>query len=186
MKPPPKKKAITKCLLKPLSVVPIKSGIRNLIELVEFYLYCAPQIDSVHSCGKLKEAIQDQIFLDILKAADMKSGKSVKMLERIMSSSFSLLELDGTELSFNPPRMVCNKLYTKKTKETDLNALLRHIRNSLAHGRLYVKKTKHENHICLEDLDQKQMLSARIVVTDKILKSWKTIIDGYCRSENMI
>jgi hypothetical protein len=188
MKPPTKKsKATTRYLLQPLLAVPIKSGVQKLNKLIEFYLYCAPQIDSAHSCGKLKETIHDKVFQDILNAADMRSGKSMKMLTRITDSSFSSLELDGPELSFNPPRMVCKKSYTKTTTETDLAALLRHIRNSFAHGGLYVKKTKKGNHLCLEDFDSKKKgLTARIVITDKILTSWKNIIDGYCCSENMI
>ena len=68
------------------------------------------------------------------------------------------MDIDGSELNFRTPRMLC----AKGRNETDLTALLRHIRNSFAHGRLYVKKTRRRNFICLEDLDLKRKLSAGI------------------------
>lgn len=184
MSPPTvKSRKATKYSLKPLLAIPIKSGIRELNNLVEFYLYRAPQIDSAHSCGRLKESLHDEIFKKLIRSASLKPEKTVKMLKSIKSTSFSIMDLDGPELTFGPPRMLCGMMKV----ETELSALLRHIRNSFAHGWIYVRKTKKGNHICLEDGEpKKNKLTARIVVTDKILKSWKIIIEGYCSSNNMI
>ena len=169
-----------KFLLKQLVVIPIRSGINDLNKMVEFFLYRAPQISSCHSCGKLKESLHAEIYSRLLKDAGLKPGKTAKMIEKIQPTSFSIMDLDGPELDLFKPRLLCKRL----RQETEFTALLRHIRNSLAHGRLYVKKTKHGKYLCLEDIDQENKLTARIVITDTILKSWKSIIDAYCGPGN--
>lgn len=165
-----------KFLLKQLAVIPIRSGINDLNKMVEFFLYRAPQISSCHSCGKLKESLHAEIYSRLLKDAGLKPGKTAKMNKTIQSTSFSIMGLDGPEFELHTPRLLCKRL----RRETEFTALLRHIRNSLAHGRLYVRKTKQGNYLCLEDIDQENKLTARIVITDTILKSWKSIIDTYC------
>lgn len=152
-----------------LRVVPIRSGVRDFNELVEFYLYTAPLIDSVHSIGDIDEADQETMLLKILRNVSLKNDV---FLKRIKSNSFVIRGLAGEEIDFASPAMICHRM----SKETELHALLRHIRNAIAHGYVSIFDKKY---VCFDDYDSEKnggKHSARIVVTIDNLKTWKSII----------
>lgn len=68
-------------------------------------------------------------------------------------------------------------LFSKGGKdETNLHAWLRHIRNSLAHGHLYIYKK--EEKVCFLVDYNSHNASAKIMVTSKILEGWKAILEN--------
>lgn len=160
----PKKRIVASLL-----VIPIKSGVRDFNELIEFYLYTAPLIDSVHSIGNIDEEDQEKMLLRILKTVGLKNDV---FLKRIKSNSFEIRGIAGEEIDFTAPAVVCHRM----SKETELHALLRHIRNSIAHGYVSIFDKKY---VCLDDYDSEKnggKHSARIVVSIDNLKAWKSII----------
>ena len=64
--------------------------------------------------------------------------------------------------------------------ETDLDCILRHIRNSIAHGRVYYRKDRNRIHFVFEDCNKKN-LTARIVCIKSDLEFWKKVLS---RKEN--
>lgn len=52
-----------------------------------------------------------------------------------------------------------------------------HIRNSIAHGRVYIIKNKRYYKFLFEDFHPQIGISARIIVNHSILKKWKNIIE---------
>ena len=151
---------------------PENSGIKGFSKLVDYYQYHAPMIDSIHSADfELSEKEHDEIIARMLSEAKLKTRS--KFLYRLQKNSLELMDLDGDELCLKCARMICSKM----KGETDLASLLRHIRNSLAHGRLYVKKTKNQTFVLLEDFDKRsKRISARILITNAILVRWKNLL----------
>lgn len=153
---------------------PENSGIKGFSKLADYFQYRAPMIDSIHSADcVLSETRQDEILSKMLSEANLKTQS--KFLYRFQKNSLKLMSLEGEDICFKCVRLICSK----KTDETDLASLLRHIRNSLAHGRIYVKKTKNQTYILLEDFDtRKERISARMLITKAILERWKRALSA--------
>ena len=163
-----KKKYYKNCIKTPL-----ETEIRNFSTIVKFYMYYAPNISSIHSRGRYEGEKADDLFNSMLNIAGMR--KAYKFLQRFKGNPWEKFELDGEELCMQCPRMICKKFGS----EHELTALLRHIRNAFAHGLIYIYKTQRTSYIVLEDLDtDKGPLTAKIVVTSKILSDWKAILEG--------
>lgn len=70
--------------------------------------------------------------------------------------------------------------FHKKNTEHELDCILRHTRNSFAHGRVAFEN----NYIILED--KVNQLTARFVVTIEMLEKWKNEILQYMKSKGVI
>lgn len=102
--------------------------------------------------------------------------KNYKIIQKIKVNHWKEMELGESKLDFEKPRFVCD-YYPKEAK---LNALLRHIRNSFAHGSLYVWKKGKGNFILLIDYDKKgKKPTAKIIVSDKILEKWMNVLQSF-------
>lgn len=155
-----------------LLTTPFDTGIRNFTTVAKFFLYYAPTIDSAQSVGGISDDLSIKLCEEMLKKADM--DRSSRFLKKIQASSWRKDDLEGIELDFDKPRMLCSKY----SSEDDLHALLRHIRNSFAHGYLYVWKRKSGSRIFLMDYDSgKQKMTAKIMVSMHILEMWKSILE---------
>ena len=93
-----------------------------------------------------------------------------------------MLSISRKQINNTP---VQNVYLYKNSNETYLNALLRHIRNSLAHGNLYVWKKKRGDFIFMIDYDdKKKKITAKIMISSIILDQWKTILESEVLQEN--
>ena len=155
-------------------VSPLETGIPDFIKVVTFFQYKAPMIDCVHSVGSdFTEESQQEILAELLSEADMVNR--TKFLERIQKNSWDIVDLSGNSICMKCPRMLCKK----RKSETEFASLLRHLRNGFAHGRIYVKKTKNQTFIVIDDYDDKNKQSARSVISKAIMTRWyKTINNG--------
>lgn len=158
-------------------VPPIDTGVRNFNGIVKYYQYHAPQIDCVHSIHRITDlSTQEAVFKELMKIANMQNRHS--FVQRFQPNSLALFQLEGNVICLKCPRMVCKK----GKEETELSALLRHLRNVFAHGRTYIKKTKNQTYVILEDYDtsnsKKPKLSAKIVITKAILEKWKAFLEN--------
>lgn len=154
-------------------VSPLETGIRNFNSIVNYYMYYAPNIDSKHSSGKIEGDRAKETLDRMIDIAGMKNRyvfyvkKSVKPWEEF--------KLNQNDICIDCCRFICKK----RTKQEELTALLGHIRNSFAHGLIYVKNEKQTKRILLEDYDSRNKeTSARIVLTAKILEDWKAILEN--------
>lgn len=159
---------------------PYETGIRNFSSVAKYYLYYAPEIDSAQSLGKFNEQQADQALNNMLDASGL--SKKAHFLKRIQSKSWNKYGLDSNVIDFECSRLLCNKF----NNETNLHALLRHIRNALAHGYLYVYRKKGtSDFILLIDFDSKKktsngekIITAKILVSMKILEDWKAKLEN--------
>ena len=63
-------------------------------------------------------------------------------------------------------------------KHSAIFNMIRHIRNSIAHGRIYYSHTGNRIHIVFEDANSTGNLSARIVCIKADLEHWKRILSN--------
>lgn len=109
----------------------------------------------------------------MLKKTNLK-GKC-RVLKKIQPSSWKTLDFEEESVDFEDSRI----LFNKYKHETDFIALIRHLRNALAHGYIYVWKKKKGNFIFLIDFDSsKNKCTAKILVSMEILESWKALIEA--------
>ncbi|MGN0542993.1 MAG: hypothetical protein ACI4JG_06020 [Acutalibacteraceae bacterium] len=105
----------------------------NLLSCIEMLLWYIPNISSIQS--KKSELISETLYDDfcfqyILKETNL-SDKDVLLIEKSDDISSELISYYDDSICTN-----CQKLILKKgsNKETKTQTLLRHIRNSIAHG----------------------------------------------------
>ncbi|MDR3364489.1 MAG: hypothetical protein LBS91_06030 [Clostridiales Family XIII bacterium] len=164
----------------------------EIILIVNFYLFHAPVISN--SLGT-----QDKFGHMRLRDYGWADARHMNQLERLLLAgssipSFIMLKsesIKGTLSSMLLDDIVCiehpravmkinsdvkiseaNEVKVS-TKETRMECLFRHIRNSLAHNCIYVFAN---GNILLEDSDEKENLSARILIQPKSLIDWIEII----------
>ena len=158
---------------KQLLTTPYETGIRNFTSVAKFFQYYAPYIDSAQSQGSFSDEIAARVLDEMLSTTSMK--ESTRFLKRIQPSSWKKDGFDNDELDFESSKILCDRY----SSETELHALLRHIRNALAHGYLYVWKKKKGNFVFLVDFDgKKKRTTAKMMVSMSILEQWKAILEN--------
>ena len=163
-----KKKKYKECL-----TTPFETGIRNFTEVAKYFLYYAPNIDSAQSVGRIEGERAGNLFTSLLTQASLQN--KYKVLKKIQPTSWKSFDFDKEELDFEESRM----LFDKYSNEDDFHALVRHIRNSLAHGCLYVWRKKTGDFVFLVDFDSgKKKVTAKIMVSMPILEQWKALIEN--------
>lgn len=163
-----KKKNYKECI-----TTPFETGIRNFTNIAKYFLYYAPNIDSAHSSGIICGDIALDIYNSMLKVDNIK--KRTKSLRRIQSSSWNDYGLCNENLDFEISCMTFD-IYKN---ESELHALLRHIRNALAYGHLYVWRKNRGDFIFLIDYDsRKNKETAKIMLSKNILEQWKAILEN--------
>lgn len=154
--------------------IPTESGVRNFNNIISYFLYRAPYIDSVHHRCELSENDAKEAFEKIIKKSNM--SKSHKILKRVKKNAYKSLGLEGDKICLECNRMIF-KIYPN---ELELEALLRHIRNSLAHGLVYIYRKNKNTHVFFQDYESNgKKITARIVVDVNLLNDWKAIIENY-------
>lgn len=160
-----------------LITTPFETGIRNFTSVAKFFLYYAPCIDSAHSQGEFDEKTSIRVINEMKSAAGLQD--KTRILKRIQRTSWHISGFDTDELDFAESRILCDQY----SKETELHAVLRHIRNAMAHGYIYVWRKKGKtkgDYVFLVDYDSnKKKETAKIMVSMKILETWKAILESY-------
>lgn len=97
-----------------------------------------------------------------------------KIVKRLKPQVWKDYQLDDDELDFEISRFTCDQYST----ESELHAVLRHLRNALAHGYIYVWKKKKGNYIFLTDYDKtKGKVTAKMMLSMNILEEWRAILE---------
>ncbi len=152
---------------------PFDTGIRNFTTIAKYFLYFAPSIDSAHSTGNLDDIRSGEILARMLARSGM-TGKT-RIMQRPQQASWRNAQFDSYEIDFEESRILCDRYKA----ENELHALLRHTRNALAHGYVYVWKKRNGNFILLIDFDSgKNKSTAKILVTSSIMERWKAELEN--------
>lgn len=156
-----------------LNVSPLKTGIRNFTTVLNFYLYYAPNINSCQSMGRIEGKNAENVFKEMIVRTHIR--RKTRILKRIQPLSWRKSNFEANEIDFEDSRILCDKY----NNESELTALLRHIRNALAHGYIYIWKKTKGKYIFLVDYDRnKNKVTAKILVSMSILETWKGILEN--------
>ena len=161
-----------------LKTTPFETGIRNFTSVAKFFMYYAPGIDSAQSPGDFDALTSQNLINEMIEVAEM--GNRARFLRKIQPASWKSVNLENDEVDFEQPCLLCDKY----NQETELHALLRHMRNAFAHGHLYVwRKVKKGDYIFLVDFEARrggeiQKISAKIMISLSILEKWRAIIEN--------
>lgn len=156
---------------KETAINPQTCDIGELRKLFGYFQYKAPNTSSFQS-DKLDEEYHEELYEEMTK-----SWK--KECRKIIASNATYDELSpkyalsGDSLCSYCKRFLCKRLRTQEGhKETDLDCLLRHIRNSLAHGRVFVIHGGNSIKVLLEDYDKRYgTITGRIICNQSDLKN---------------
>lgn len=147
----------------------------RLNDLLAYFLYCAPEIESVHT-RTIPRDKHEQILSSMMESRNF--TKQVFCASNVViQKELSKISLDGNDICVKCKRFVCKCASPKKEiRETNLQCLLRHIRNAIAHGRVYYKKCKNYHYVIFEDVNRSNNITARIVCNKSDLTFWKKVL----------
>ena len=148
-------------------VSPSDDRCAKLRRFFDYFQYKAPGVDSpLASC--LAEGIdQESLVRELAHLAKVKV-EDVRICDR---RTFKITLKALEEIDFAKPYIYCHR----RVSEGQLDCLLRHFRNALAHGNVFVKFLKNDTRICLQDLDvdgRTKKASALIIVNKAALERW--------------
>jgi hypothetical protein len=157
-------------------IIPFEGGTAEIQKLFSYFLYSVPDVESTHS-HQIPKAKHSSIFDMMMKKRHFRYQKfcsSQAHIEKELSKGY----LNGDAICLKCKRFVCKKKQARDgiPPETDLDCFLRHIRNAIAHGRVYCNHAGNRIHIVFEDKNSTGKLSARIVCIKADLELWKRIL----------
>lgn len=161
-----------------LIVVPFEGVDDETRRLFLYFLYNAPDIESAHSKSISRDE-HGSVFCAMMESRHYKYCKfcnSNASIEKELEKGY----LSGNDICLKCKRYVCKKKkpQCQNDSETDLDCFLRHIRNSIAHGRVMYDHAGNSIHIVFEDKNPSGKISARIVCTRADLKWWKQLLSN--------
>lgn len=165
----------SKRCIDPWLVVPYKDTKAGINSLLAYFQYEAPNESSIHSSA-INDSLHDSIIDSILKATPFLTSDFCKQ-QKSVSKKLKDSYLFGNMIYLKHSRFVCYQRPKQHGNEVESRLLcfLKHIRNSIAHGRLYVSKDTKNPYILFEDMKD-QAVSARILCRKEDLETWKNIL----------
>ena len=150
-------------------------GNDELRRLLSYFQYNAPNIESAQS-PLLDTRYHDEVLQQIQKsfgANGIFCQQNAKTDEELKKYA-----LFGNELCSRCRRFLCKRMTNppkrdRSRRETDLECFLRHVRNAIAHGYIFVAHGGNYVAVCFEDKNEHSNITARIVCCRADLKKWK-------------
>ena len=149
--------------IKENNILPFEVEDRELQLLFSFFLHKAPTIDSYLA---LKSNKNSQKWNDFIR--DWKK-EYYKFYSKFPSDN----KLEQYKLTEKDRAFVCVKKDKKDKKESDYECFVRHLRNAIAHGYVFMKKQKNRIFVLLEDYNKNGNHTAIILVSKSDLKKLK-------------
>ena len=167
------------------AVVPAECEIGDLRQLFAYFQYRAPNVDSIKS-PMIDPRYHDSILLEITKGWD-----EFHFCNQNANTEEELgkLTLNGPLLCSWCKRFLCKRMNNpakrdSSRRETDLECLLRHLRNAIAHGRVFVIHGGNFISVLFEDTNDKGNITARVICRQADLKKWRTILERAVKEKN--
>lgn len=153
-------------------IVPFEYSDSKISSLFSFYLHRAPGIDSKHSMN-----ICEDVLLN--KWSTFKEECALEICEFISSNCvfsdyLAKNRLTSTHNVNRKSKKILCKL--KDKSEMECVCVLRHIRNSIAHGNVYLLHGGNRKYIIFDDFNKSGNQSARILLSQTDLQLLKKII----------
>lgn len=168
---------------KEYAINPQVCDIGDLRSLFGFFQYTAPNTTS-YQCENLESLYHEGLYNEMLRSWKQDVYKIIESNEPFDKKA-SQYVLTGDSVCSYCKRFVCKRKKTKKgQKESDFDCLMRHIRNSLAHGRVFVIHGGNSIKVMFEDYDMNnKVVSARIVCNQSDLRKWRTLVKKYIKKQ---
>lgn len=178
------------CLVNHISSLSAAYTDEEFKRIIEFYVFAAPILKSDKSDAfglkNLKDynwkgnADMNKLERELLRASEMLGFYFIKA----STISGTLAQMDLVDrVCVEHPRAVLMQNYSTtvyengrvvlNNSETRMECLFRHIRNSIAHNHTYIFRN---GMILLEDTDQNNIITARIMLKKKALLDWINIV----------
>ena len=160
------------------TIVPGEIDNKKLHDVLTYFQYRAPNIDSLKS-PLLEREYHDGLFQKMI--ANKMKYSLYDDIDNVRKN-YSKFALDGDSICSGCKRFICarhsgNSRSAPGQKESDLECLLRHMRNALAHSSIYLAmESKKYNAILFEDNNLNGKSSARIVCCQADLMKWRTLL----------
>ena len=160
------------------AIVPLECDIGQLRGLFSYFQYRAPNIESVQSP-----------LLDVSRHADvlnemLRGNPNYRFVSHSSNTDDALRDcaLFGSFICTRCKRFMCKRSGHSSKRlptrgETDLECLLRHLRNSLAHGNVFLFHGGNYITVCFVDINDKKKITARILCTQADLRKWKDVLE---------
>ena len=164
--------------LQDMRIIPFEESTAETRKLFSYFLHNAPDIGSTQS-QRIPTNQHSALFSTMITGRHFKYHKFCWFnapIEKELAKGY----MNGNKICLKCKRFVCKKKQTKKQnpEETDLDCFLRHIRNSIAHGRVYYYHAGNRIHIVFEDKNSSGNLSARIVCIKVDLEHLKYVLSN--------
>lgn len=163
----------------PSNVVnPITCEISELRKLFAFFHYESPNTSSYIS-SYIPQEMHDELLKEMLSKWKKERCIFISNNETI-DKFLEPLYLSDIKLCSYCKRFVCKRnRKDSKTgyKETDFECLLRHIRNAIAHARVFVIHRGNNISLLFEDRYKQDKITARIICNQADLKRWRDLIN---------
>ena len=144
----------------------------KFFDLIIYFEYLTPNTSSILS-ETIDDKLSENILNEILSCGFKQNNNYEFVNTSITEELLSTYSLNGDDIYSSCKRFVCNvSSYDKKNK---LSALLRHIRNSIAHGRYYILKSGSYYKFLFEDKYNKKT-TFRMCINHSTLRKWKNIL----------
>lgn len=167
------------------AIVPAECEIGELRQLFSYFQYRAPNIESVKS-PLLDSACHDAVLHEMTKSRNefCFCNQSAKTEDELRK-----LALNGKQLCSWCKRFLCKRMNNPAKRdplrrETDLECLLTHLRNSIAHGHVFVVHGGNFISVLFEDTNNKGNTTARIICCQADLKKWRAILEKAIKENN--
>lgn len=152
-------------------ISPLDIKLKKYLNDFEYFLYYAPNVAFRNI--KINENKWENIYIEILEMDDDLHNNHKEYCKKRKIDYYSMYKLDGNSVSLECQRLVMHKL----TNENNLTSFLRHIRNSLAHGGCYANFVNNKIYMLFVDLNEKDTITARIVLDLESMKKIRKYID---------
>lgn len=145
----------------------------SIFDLIVFFEYLSPNTSSNLS-NKIDETLSEKVLAEMLNCAFQKDNNYIFVSTSITDEVLSKYSLNNQYMYSSCKRFVCN--VCPKDNNVKLTALLRHIRNSIAHGRYCIIKSGSYYKFLFEDVGKNQNITFRMVINHSTLRKWKNIL----------
>lgn len=162
------------------------------LEIIIFFVFHVPA-EGVSARGKTldqfdwgrKSKAHDfkQLKARLIKVANMTENSFVHNEKWIDMKD----GLTNNDLEFFPDNVDKPRLTFRKHKSGICDSLCSHIRNSFAHGRLAFFDKDGEVYVAMEDIDNQNDVTARMILSKTILRRWVIVISEgpYAKKEDV-
>lgn len=165
-------------MINDFQIIPFENCNSTFQKLFSYFLYSAPNIESSFS-----KTIPQRLHLDLFRRMMEERHFAYQKMcpaNAVIETELTKGNLNGEYICLKCKRFVCKKKKTntkENQQETDLECFLRHIRNAIAHGRVYLYNDNKKHHIIFEDENTSKNLSARIICIKADLEHWKKLLN---------